>query len=85
MKKIFLLLVCILAILLSGCKKEDYTFDIKGYCIENNYNLLWLDKTEAKTRTDLSVSYIALVENNEGDLMLFLLDENYSIVSLMCI
>ena len=81
MKKLFLLLVCILAILLSGCQK----FDFDNYCKENNYNKLWMSSTQATTRTGLKVNYIALVENNEGDLRLLLLDENYSIVELMCI
>lgn len=86
MKKFLLLLIMlILTLFIVGCKKEDDLFDLNGYCIENNYNLLWLDETKTKTRTDLPVSYIALVENNDGELMIFLLNENYSIVELMCI
>ena len=78
MKKIFLLLVCILAILLSGCKKSNFD----NYCKENNYNILWKDYTQATTSTGLQARYIALVENNEGDLRLLLLDKNHEIIQI---
>ena len=77
MKKIFLLLVCILAIFLSGCKKS---FD--NYCKENNYNTLWMSYSRATTSTGLQARYIALVENNEGDLRLLLLDKNHEIIQI---